>query len=119
MTRFDANEVHFSVDDESKALLVRDEEESKEVLQCDNPTTDDADKDQVDSTCRYTLNVRTVTQENAVKVAKPNVEGSKESTKVPQSTPHDSVQHEEDFVAKDLLCFAWQIARGMVCTYLF
>ena len=108
--------MHFSVDDESKALLVK-EEESKEV--CDKPTTDGVDKDQVDSTRRYTLNVGTVTHhpENAVKEAKPNVEGSKESTKVPQSTRHDSVQHEEDFVAKDLLSFAWQIARGMVSTY--
>ena len=106
-----------SADDESKALLVRNEEESKQVVQSGKPTTDGVDKDQVDSTCRYTLNAGTVTQGNAVKEAKPDAEGSKENTQVPQTSRHDSVQHEEDFIAKDLLSFAWQIARGMVSTY--
>ncbi|XP_078379543.1 uncharacterized protein LOC144662575 [Oculina patagonica] len=109
----DVNEVHFNVDDESKALLVRDDIEGKEFVHCDKPAMDCINNVLVDSACRYTLDGGTVTQKNAVKVPKPDVEGIKEPTQVAQDTRHDAVQHEEDFVAKDLLSFAWQIARGM------
>lgn len=96
----DATELHFKVDDESKALLVGDEEESKELVNCRKPALDGTNK----------------TQENAVEELKPDVEGSTKSSQVPQNTGHDDGQQEEDFIAKDLLCFAWQIARGMVGT---
>ncbi|XP_078379553.1 uncharacterized protein LOC144662584 [Oculina patagonica] len=109
----DANEVHFNVDDESKALLVKEEGVDKELLHCGKPTMDGINNDLVDSARRFTLNGDTVTQEIALKEDNPEVEGSKESTQFLQNTRHDSVQHEEDFVAKDLLSFAWQIARGM------
>lgn len=37
---------------------------------------------------------------------------------VPQSSVYDgNDSRDDDFSAKDLLCFAWQIARGMVRTY--
>ncbi|XP_078379589.1 uncharacterized protein LOC144662599 isoform X2 [Oculina patagonica] len=107
----DANEVHLSVDDESKALLMREEGEGKKLAHSDKPTVDGINNDLVDSACRYTLDP--VSQDNEVKEAKPDVEGSKESTEYLQNTRHDAVQQEEDFIAKDLLSFAWQIARGM------
>ena len=113
----DANEVHFSVDDESKALLPGVDKESKEVVQCDKLVFEGTNKDPADSPGCSTVNGDTVTQENAVKEVKPDMEGSNQSTQVPQNTRHDSVQHEEDFIAKDLLGFAWQVARGMVSTY--
>ena len=105
----DANEVHFTVDDESKALLPGGDKESKEVAQRDNPVLEGTNNDLADSP-RY------ATQESAVKEPKPGEDRSEESTQVPQNTQHDSVQHEEDFEAKDLLGFAWQVARGMVST---
>ncbi len=111
----DANEVHLSVDDESKALLMREEGEGKKLAHSDKPTVDGINNDLVDSACRYTLDP--VSQDNEVKEAKPDVEGSKESTEYLQNTRHDAVQQEEDFIAKDLLSFAWQIARGMVSYY--
>ena len=107
----DANELHFSIDDESKALLVGDEEESKEKVNCGKLTVDGTDS----SACSRP-NDKTVTQKKAVEELKPDVEGSAKSSQVPQNTGHDDVQQEEDFIAKDLLCFAWQIARGMVGT---
>lgn len=33
---------------------------------------------------------------------------------VPQNSCHEDGSRDDDFSAKDLLCFAWQIARGMV-----
>ncbi|XP_078379572.1 uncharacterized protein LOC144662599 isoform X1 [Oculina patagonica] len=109
--RLDAIEECFGVDDESKALLVRDEGEDKELVHCDKPTMDGTNNDLVDSARRYTLDP--ASQDDAAKESKPDVEGRKKSTQVPQNTRHGTVQHEEDFIAKDLLCFAWQIARGM------
>ena len=103
----EANEVHLTVDDESKSLLSEVDKESEKEAQCDKPTLEGTNKDLPESP-RY------ATQESAVKEAKPGEDGSKESTQVPQNTRHDSVQHEDDFIAKDLLGFAWQIARGMV-----
>ena len=102
----EANEVHFTVDDESKTLLPGVD---NEVAQCDKPVLEGTEKDLADSP-RY------ATQESVVKEPKPGEDGGEESTQVPQNTQHDSVQHEEDFIAKDLLGFAWQVARGMVST---
>ena len=111
----DASDLHFSIDDESKALLVGDEGESKELMKCEKLPVDGTDKKRLHSTCS-SLNDETVAQENAPEELKPDEEKSTKSCKVPQNTDHDDVQQDEDFVAKDLLCFAWQIARGMVST---
>ena len=106
--------MHFSIEDESKALLVGDEDESK-LINCGNVLVDDIDNQRLHSTCSK-LNDETVTQENAAEELTPDVEGSKMLSQVPQNADQDDVQQDDDFVAKDLLCFAWQIARGMVST---
>ena len=111
----DANDLHFSIDDESKALLMGDKEESKELMTCGKLPVDGIDNKGLHSTCS-TLNDETVTQENAVEEIKPDEKESTKSCQVPQNTDNDDIQQNEDFVAKDLLCFAWQIARGMVST---
>jgi len=111
----DANDLRFSIDDESKALLVGDEDDSKELMNCGKLFVNDIDNKKLHSTCS-TLNDETVTQENVVEEIKPDEKESTKSRQVPQNTDHDDVQQDEDFVAKDLLCFAWQIARGMVST---
>ena len=105
--------MHFSIDDESKALLVRDENESKKLINRGNIVVDEIDNKWPHSTCSK-LNDETVTQVNAAEELKPVVEGSKKLPQVPRNTDHDDVRQDEDFVAKDVLCFAWQIARGMV-----
>ena len=98
--------MHLSIDDDSKALLVGDEDE--------NIALDDIDHKWPDSTCSN-LNNETVTQRNAAEELKQeSEEGSKKLPQVSQNTDRDDVKQDEDFVAKDLLCFAWQIARGMV-----
>ena len=98
--------MHLSIDDDSKALLVGDEDE--------NIALDDIDNKWPHSTCSK-LNNETVTQRNAAEELKQeSEEGSKKLPQVSQNTDRDDVKQDEDFVAKDLLCFAWQIARGMV-----
>ncbi|XP_078365914.1 uncharacterized protein LOC144650130 [Oculina patagonica] len=104
------NDVHVSSDDESKALLTGNDEERKELANRDKPKDDLA--------CCSTLNSEGVTGENAVVEAKPEVDGrvlnhyEKEPTYL-QNGSNGNMQREEDFSAKDLLSFAWQIARGM------
>jgi len=107
--------LHLSIDDESKALLVEDEKESKELMNCGKLPVDGIDHQRLHSTCSR-FNDETVTQENKAEEPKPDVKGSKKLSQVPPNTDHDDVQQDEDFIAKDLLCFAWQIARGMVST---
>lgn len=109
--------MHFSIDDESKALLVRDEDECKKLINCGKIAVDEIDKKWPHSTCSKP-NDETVTQVNeyAAVELKSVVEGSKKLPQVPRNTDHDDVRQDEDFVAKDLLCCAWQIARGMVST---
>ena len=104
--------MHFSIDDDSKALLVENEDKSKELISWGNIAVDDIDNKRLHSTCSK-LNDETVTQENEAEELKPDVEGSK---KFSLNTDHDDVKQDEDLAAKDLLCFAWQIARGMVST---
>ena len=111
----DANDLHFNNDDESKALLVEDEGESKELMNCEKLPVDDTDNKRLRSTCSK-INDETVSQGNAAEDLKPDEEESAKSRQIPQNTDHDDVQQDEDFIAKDLLCFAWQIARGMVST---
>ena len=107
--------MHLSIDDDSKALLVENEDKSKELLSWGNIAVDDIDNKRLHSTCSK-LNDKTVTQGNDAEELKPDVEGSKKLSQVPQNTDHDDVKQDEDLAAKDLLCFAWQIARGMVST---
>ena len=104
--------MHLSIDDDSKALLVENEDKSKELISWGNIAVDDIDNKRLHSTCSK-LNDETVTQENEAEELKPDVEGSK---KFSLNTDHDDVKQDEDLAAKDLLCFAWQIARGMVST---
>ena len=111
----DAKDLHLSIDDKSKALLLGDEEDSKELMNCGKIFVDGVDNKGLHFTC-LSINDETVTQENVAEELKPDVEGSKKFSQVHQNTDHDDLQQEEDFDAKDLLCFAWQIARGMVRT---
>ena len=85
-----------SADNESKVLLT--ENETKEIV---NPSK---------------LNVEAAGKEKKTEETKPGVENHSESqpVHVTQSSCHDNVQCQEEFTAKDLLGFAWQIARGMV-----
>ena len=111
----DADDLHLSIDDESKALLMGDEQESKELLNCGKLPVDGIDNKRLHCACS-TLNDETVALPNAAEEHKPDVEGSMKFSQVSPNTDHDDVQQDEDFIAKDLLCFAWQIARGMVST---
>ena len=98
-------------------MFVGDEKDSKELRNCGKLPVHDMDNKTLHSSCS-TLNDETVTQENTAEEHKPDVVGSKKflDYQVPPNTNHDDVQQDEDFIAKDLLCFAWQIARGMVST---
>jgi len=98
-----AIEVQFNtdiLDNESKALLTGNEKESMD------PSTK--------------LNVEPVGKEKANEKNKQEMKEGVENhyeaqpVQVTQSGCHDNVQREEEFDAKDLLSFAWQIARGMV-----
>ena len=92
-------------------------EEGKESMNCGKLSVDGIDNKGLHSICSR-LNDETVTQGKEAEEPKPDVEGSKKYSQVPQNTytDHDDVQKDKDFIAKDLLCFAWQIARGMVGT---
>ena len=85
---------------ESKALLTGTEEESMDPSK---------------------LNVEAAGKEKVAEETKPEMKEGEENhyeaqqpVHVTQSGCHDNVQQEEEFDAKDLLSFAWQIARGMV-----
>ena len=111
----DANDLHISIDDKSKALLLGDEEDSKELMNCGKRYVNGIENKALHSTCS-SINDETATQEKAADELRTDVEGNEKLSRVPQNTDHGDVQQDEDFVAKDLLCFAWQIARGMVST---
>ena len=91
--------MQFNSDSESKALLTGNEAESIDPLK---------------------LNVEAAGKEKAAEETKPEMKEGVENqyedqpVRVTQSGCHDNVQREEEFDAKDLLSFAWQIARGMV-----
>lgn len=98
-----AIEVQFNtdiLDNESKALLMGNEKESMD------PSTK--------------LNVEPDGKEKADEKNKQEMKEGVENhykaqpVHVTQSGCHDNVQREEEFDAKDLLSFAWQIACGMV-----
>ena len=84
---------------ESKALLTGNKEESMDPLK---------------------LNAEAAGKEKAAEETKLEIKEGMENrykaqpVHVTQSGYHDNVQQEEEFDAKDLLSFAWQIARGMV-----
>lgn len=111
------NQVDFCTDDESKALLTRDDQEREKLVNSDKQNVDLIKKD---SACRSTLNGETVPREDLVEEVTVNLERTnwnryEEPTRVIKGSFHGNVQRKDDFTAKDLLCFAWQIARGMVC----
>ena len=91
--------MQFSSDNESKLLLTGNEG---------------------DSMVPSKLNVGAAGKEKAAEVFQPEMKEGEEnhyeaqSVHVNQSGCYDNVQREEEFDAKDLLSFAWQIARGMV-----
>ena len=60
----DANDLHFNNDDESKTLLVEDEGESKELMNCEKLPVDDTDNKRLRSRCSK-INDETVAQGNA------------------------------------------------------
>ena len=94
-----AIEVLFSSDNESKALLTGNEEDSMDPSK---PNVEAAGKEK--------------TAEETKPEIKEGVENHYEAqpVHVTQSGCHDNVQQEEELDVKDLLSFAWQIARGMV-----
>ena len=97
--RLAAIEVQFTSNNESKALLSGNEEKSTDPSK---------------------LNMEAAGKEKAAEETKPEMKEGMENhyeaqpVHVTQSGCHDNVQREEEFDAKDLLSFAWQIARGMV-----
>ena len=111
----DANDLHISIDDKSKALLLGDEEDSKQLMNYGKRYVNGIDNKALHSTC-WSMNDETATQEKTADELRTDVEGNEKLSRVPQNTDYGDVQQDEDFVAKDLLCFAWQIARGMVST---
>ncbi|KAJ7336065.1 hypothetical protein OS493_013442 [Desmophyllum pertusum] len=94
--------VHLDIDDESKALLVENEQENMELAYCDKPAMNLTNKDVLDS------------QENTVEGAEIGEEGrslndcDKESTPVSQNDRHGKEQSEEGFRSEGspLLCVA-------------
>lgn len=115
----DGTELHFNIDSESKALLAENEEVSRKFMNFEKLPLDGSDNKTPLPTCSR-LNDETVTQKIEADELKPDVEGSTKSCEVPQNTDHDDGQQDEDVIGKDLLCFAWQIARGMVSNkYIF
>ena len=109
--------MQISIEDESKALLTRNKEENEK-----EPTMTDTLKGVSDSdSCSVLNNETDVTEKpRAVGEAETDVEDKvwnhyeKEPIQVPQTGFQGNVEHDEEFTAKDLLGFAWQIARGMV-----
>lgn len=79
-------------------------------------------KEKTESACSFTLVGEGDTRKSSVLETK--LEGTalnhykKEPTRTTENASHNNIQKEEEFSAKDLLSFAWQIARGMVCWYL-
>ncbi|XP_068740133.1 platelet-derived growth factor receptor alpha-like [Montipora capricornis] len=98
--RLAAIKVQFSteMDDESKQLLTGNEKETMDLSK---------------------LNVEAAGKEKEAEEIKPEMKEGVENhleaqpVHVTQSGCHDNVQREEEFNVKDLLSFAWQIARGM------
>ncbi|XP_068751010.1 uncharacterized protein [Montipora capricornis] len=98
--RLAAIKVQFStdMDNESKQLLTGNEKETMDLSK---------------------LNVEAAGKEKEGKEIKPEMKEGVENhleaqpVHVTQSGCHDNVQREEEFNVKDLLSFAWQIARGM------
>ena len=115
-----ARDVHVSIDDDSKPLLTGNDEGIKKL----GNSGSTMDRKKKDSASCSTLKDEVVTGEKAEAQGKPEVEGrvlnhyEKEPTQPTHGTQngcHSNMEQEEDFSAKDLLSFAWQIARGMVC----
>ncbi|KAL9976606.1 hypothetical protein ACROYT_G013927 [Oculina patagonica] len=110
-----AHDAPLSTDHDSKLLLSGDNEGTKKIENCRSTM----DRKESDSACSSTLNSEAVTGKNTVKEAKPDVEGrilnhyEKEPTRSSENSSNGITQQEEDFSVKDLLSFAWQIARGM------
>ena len=109
--------MHVFRDNDSQALLPGDNQGREESATGDKPNMDRTKRD---STCSSTRNGEAFTLKNVVVEAKPEVERGvlnhyeKAPTVFMQNGSHSNIQ-KEDFSAKDLLSFAWQIARGMVC----
>lgn len=112
-----ARDVHVSIDDDSKPLLTGNDEGIKKL----GNSGSTMDRNKKDSASCSTLKDEVVTGKKAEAQAKPEVEGrvlnhyEKEPPHSTQNGCHSNMQQEDDFSAKDLLSFAWQIARGMVC----
>ena len=84
-----------------------------------NSNKQNVDLTKKDSACRSTLNDEAVTREDLAEEVTANLERRnwnrhEEPTRVIKGGFPGNVQLKGDFTAKDLLCFAWQIARGMV-----
>lgn len=115
--QLDANLVQINEDDESRELLSRSEEESGK-----DPDTKGIPKAVSTSVSVCALGIESVSKEKtpAIDEAKTDVTGKvqnhyeKHPIQASLSDCHNDVERNEDFTAKDLLGFAWQVARGMV-----
>jgi len=108
----DAIEVKFC----SGANLVKNRKESNDAINCGNTKMDWAANQEK-------LQDKTTTRANVEDASQPSKEGSvwnryenviSLKSAVPQSGCHGDEPDDDDISAKDLLCFAWQIAKGMV-----
>lgn len=113
-----AVEVQFCSDDDSKALLIETASQSNETINCGKENFDGAaNKNAEGFACSSKFKDETATQEDE-KSKKGRMWNDKDFTGsksvVPQSSCHEDELDDHDFSAKDLLCFAWQIAKGMV-----
>lgn len=115
--QLDANLVQINEDDESRELLSRSEEESGK-----DPDTKGIPKAVSTSVSVCASGIESVSKEKtpAINEAKTDVTEKvqnhydKHPIQASLSDCHNDVERDEDFTAKDLLGFAWQVARGMV-----
>ena len=115
--QLDANLVQINEDDESRELLSRSEEESGK-----DPDTKGIPKAVSTSVSVCATGIESVSKEKtpAINEAKTDVTEKvqnhydKHPIQASLSDCHNDVERDEDFTAKDLLGFAWQVARGMV-----
>lgn len=114
--QLDANLVQIN-EDESRELLSRSEEESGK-----DPDTKGIPKAVSTSVSVCASGIESVSKEKtpAIDEAKTDVTEKvqnhyeKHPIQASLSDCHNNVEWDEDFTAKDLLGFAWQVARGMV-----
>ena len=108
LTSLDAIEVQLSSDENSKERFLEIINERKETAaRCGKTSTDHStNKDDEDMACSSKVKYENVNPENV-----------EDENKIGRDDCHGDGPHDDDFSGKDLLRFAWQIARGMVSSH--